>query len=472
MVRDFRDSRVVVAGLGRFGGSIAAARWLVEQGAKVLVTDREPAEKLGESMKQLADVPIEWRLGEHRTEDFTAADLIVASPAIPPSNPFLQAARDAGVPITTEMMLFIERLAPEVKTVAVTGTKGKSTTTTLLGMMLKTRHTVHLGGNIGKSLLFDLPKITATDLVLLELSSFMLEYLRPLNWSPHVAVYTLVSQDHLEWHGGIEEYIAAKGVLVESQRAEDFVVYNPGNAAAAKLAMRSRGKKVTFGTSPSPGTPAEGRGEGSKNDSSSNSEESPLPKYRAREQRQFELRLPGAHNQLNAQAAFAAADCLGVSFDEAQDAVRDFVGLPHRLQLVHDYGGVRYFNDSIATIPEAAIAALESFPPKKVIQIVGGYDKHLDRTAMIRALDERAKAILGIGATGPAIAAELAAIRNRNSPPVHECGDLQTAMIVARRLARPGDVVLLSTGFASYDQFSNFEARGKKFAELAAGASV
>jgi UDP-N-acetylmuramoylalanine--D-glutamate ligase len=142
------------------------------------------------------------------------------------------------------------------------------------------------------------------------------------------------------------------------------------------------------------------------------------------------------------------------------------------LQLVHEYGGVRYFNDSIATIPEAAIAALESFPANKVIQIVGGYDKHLDRSALISKLDARAKAILCIGATGPAIAAELAGLRHRQSPPVHDCTDLATAMIVARRLARPGDIVLLSTGFASYDQFGNFEERGKKFAELASNVRV
>lgn len=431
MESEFANKRVVVAGLGRFGGNIAAARWLCEQGARVLITDQEKEEKLQNSMRLLADLPIEWRLGEHRIEDFTQANLVVASPAIPPSNSFLAAAREAGVPITTEMKLFIERLPRGVKTVAVTGTKGKSTTTTLLGMMLKTRYQVHVGGNIGKSLLFDLPKIGPDDLVLLELSSFMLEYLRPLRWSPYVAVYTFISQDHLEWHGGLPGYLSAKGVLVESQGVDDFVIFNPHNAPSAQLAERSRARKIPYSDA------------------------------------RFELRLPGAHNQLNAQAAFAAAACMGIEFADAQAAVWDFAGLAHRLQLVHEQGGVRYFNDSIATIPEAAIAALQSFEPRKVIQIVGGYDKHLERDTLINKLDQRAKAVLCIGATGPGIARELAAIRNRNSPPVHDCGDLNTAMIVARRLARPGDVVLLSTGFASYDQFSNFEQRGEKFASLA-----
>lgn len=430
MIFEFQQRRITVAGLGRFGGSIAVARWLAEQGARVVVTDKEPAEKLENSLKQLADLPIEYHLGGHKEKDFTQADLVVASPAIPPTNEFLQAARNAGVAITTEIKLFIERLPHNITTLAVTGTKGKSTTTTLLNLMLKTRYPVHLGGNIGKSLLFDLPNIRAGDLVLLELSSFMLEYLRPLKWSPHVAVYTMISQDHLDWHGGVAGYISAKSVLVESQSQNDFVIYNPENSGAAELAKRSAGKKTPF------------------------------------TKRTFELRLPGAHNQLNAQAAFAAANCMGVDFEAAQTAIRDFAGLSHRLQLVHEYAGVRYINDSIATIPEAAIAALESFPPKSVIQIVGGYEKHLDHSAMIRALDNSAKAVLCIGATGPAIATELAAIRSRQSPPVHNCGDLSTAMILARRLASPGDVVLLSTGFASYDQFSNFEQRGEKFTAL------
>jgi UDP-N-acetylmuramoylalanine--D-glutamate ligase len=426
---DVRNQRVTVAGLGKFGGNLAAARWLVEQGAKVLVTDQSPAEKLTKSVEQLEDLPITWRLGEHREEDFTQADLVVASPAIPPANRFLQAARAAGVPVTTEIMLFIERCPATI--VGVTGTKGKSTTTALLGAMLKRRFTTHVGGNIGKSLLPELPRIGKSDVVVLELSSFMLHYLRAMKWSPHVAVVTMIAADHLDWHGSREAYVADKWAIVEFQRPDDFAVLNESDATSRELAKGTKGNVVWFGT--------EGR-------------------------EPFEMMLPGAHNQFNAQAAFTAASLLGVTRDEAADATREFRGLDHRLNLVHEANGVRYYDDSIATIPEAAVAALVAFPPRTVIQIVGGHDKKLDLTVMCNALADRAKAVLCIGFTGTAIAEKLQAVRGTG---VYQCGDLATAMKEAKAIAAPGDVVLLSTGCASYDQFANFEERGNTFARLA-----
>src|SRR5438552_2767989 len=176
-MEDFRHKRVTVAGLGRFGGQIAAVKWLVAQGAKVLVTDKSPADELAPSRKELDGLPVTFRLGEHLLSDFTSADLIVASPAIPPHNEFVAAARAAGVPVTTEIRLFIER-CPAKTIVGVTGTKGKSTTTSLLGRMLASKFTTHVGGNIGRPLLLELENIKPDNVVVLELSSFMLEYLR------------------------------------------------------------------------------------------------------------------------------------------------------------------------------------------------------------------------------------------------------------------------------------------------------
>ncbi len=428
ILEDINGKRVTVAGLGRFGGNIAASRWLVEQGALVTVTDAAPLEKLADSVKQLDGLPITFQLGGHRDEDFTRADLIVASPAIPITSPHLQAAMKAGVAVTTEIRLFVERCP--CKILGVTGTKGKSTTTALLGAMLKTRHTTWVGGNIGKSLLFELPAIQHDHLVLLELSSYMLEHLGALRWSPHVAVVTMITQDHLEWHGSFENYVRAKANILCYQKPDDYAVMPEENRPALTMADLSPGRVVLFGL--------KGR-------------------------RRFELALPGEHNQLNAQAAFAAAQVMGVNWDDAQGAVRDFPGLPHRLQLVHQQDGVRYFNDSIATIPEAAVAALTSFASGTVIQIVGGYDKHLPMDAMSAALAAHAKAVLCIGALGPKLAAQSRAAGGRE---VHECGDLATAVARARSLAAAGDVVLLSTGCASYDQFNNFEQRGEAFTQL------
>ena len=432
-MEDLRGKRVTVAGLGRFGGGIEVSRWLVAQGARVLVTDRDPAEKLAESVKKLDGLPIEFRLGEHRAADFTSTDLVVTSPAIPPHNSYLKAARDAGVPVTTEIRLFIER-CPCARTVGVTGTKGKSTTTAMIGEILRTRFTTWVGGNIGGSLLSKLPEMKRDDVVVLELSSYMLEHLRQTKWSPHVAVVTMISADHLQWHGSFEAYVDAKLNLVRHQSPGDVAVLNTHDAHADAFARAARGRAVRV--NPHDAEP-------------------------------FELSLVGEHNQLNAQLAHAAATSLGISREEASRGLRTFRGLPHRLQVVCQRDGVRYVNDSIATIPEAAIAANRAFAGDAVIQIVGGYDKHLDMRAMCRTLAATCKAVLTIGALGPSLAAQLRDVPERRAE-IHECGDLWTAVSTARHIASPGDVVLLSTGCASYDQFDNFEARGDAFAKLVA----
>ncbi|HYE18259.1 MAG TPA: UDP-N-acetylmuramoyl-L-alanine--D-glutamate ligase [Tepidisphaeraceae bacterium] len=430
------SQRVTVMGLGHFGGGIAVAKWLVSQGAKVLVTDLAPADKLADSLRQLAGLPIEYRLGEHRPDDFTGADLVVASPAVPLNNMYLAAARAAGVPVTTEICLFAER-CPSKLTLGVTGTKGKSTTTSMLADVLRTKYAgrVFVGGNLGKSLLEDLPAIGENDPVVLELSSYMLEHLRALKWSPHVAVVTMIARDHIEWHGSVEAYVAAKRVIVEHQTEDDFAVLNLACRTADDFARHTRAQVKYFDTT----------------------SHAPFP-----------LTLAGAHNQFNAQAAYAAASCLGVSWDDAARALRAFRALPHRLELVHEHAGVQFYNDSIATIPEAAVAALKSFPPKRVLQIVGGHLKgEYPLEDLCNTLVERAKAVLCIGEMGPVIAAMLAKSTSQSAPPCYACRDLATAVAEAKKHAIAGDIVLLSTGCKSYDQFPNFEVRGDEFTRLA-----
>jgi UDP-N-acetylmuramoylalanine--D-glutamate ligase len=427
----FAGKKVTVAGLGRFGGGIAVTRWLCSQGAKVLVTDLDSAEKLANSLKQLEGLPIELRLGRHAEEDFAGADLVVASPAIPLQNQYLQAARSAGKPITTEIRLFIERCPAKI--IGITGTKGKSTTTAILGKLLQTIATTWVGGNIGKSLLADLDQIKPDHFVVLELSSYMLEYLRDMQWSPHVAVVTMISSDHLAWHGSVEAYIDAKRNIIRFQTPDDVAVLNEEDSTCAGFALESPGRIIFYGL--------KGR-------------------------KKFDLLIPGIHNQLNAQAAFTAAEIFGMDFTTAQSVLNDFAGLPHRLQRVHESNGIAYYNDSIATIPEAAIAALESFPAKKVIQIVGGYGKDLPLAAMCAALSTRAKAVLCIGATAGAIADLLEESPPENAAATYRCGDLATAVTIAKKIATSGDIVLLSPGFKSYDQFINFEHRGDEFVRL------
>jgi UDP-N-acetylmuramoylalanine--D-glutamate ligase len=353
--------------------------------------------------------------------------MVVASPAIPPHSPMLAAARGAGVGVTTEIRLFVERCPGTI--IGVTGTKGKSTTTAMLGRMLAKKFTTHVGGNIGGSLLEKLPTIGGSDLVVLELSSYMLDHLKESRWSPHIAVVTMIGVDHVEWHGSARAYVEAKKNILRFQRPDEFAVLNGEDAGAAALASEARGRAILYGM----GKP-------------------------------FALLTPGRHNQLNAQGAFAAAGIMGITWEAAQEAVADFPGLPHRLELVHESGGVKYYDDSIATIPEAAIAALESFPAKKVIQIVGGYDNHAPLTAMCTALVERAKAILCIGQRGEDLARMAEEGTSLHAAATYRCGDMATAVRVAKSIATAGDIVLLSTGCKSYDQFVNFEQRGEVFA--------
>ncbi len=249
-----------------------------------------------------------------------------------------------------------------------------------------------------------------------------------------MSVVTTILADHLDWHGSLQAYVHAKENMVRFQHPDDFAVLNADDKAAADFASQTPARVILFS---------------------------------AKTAKPFELILPGRHNQSNAQAAFAGAQLLGVSWDSAQQAIGTFAGLPHRLELIHEDAGVRFFNDSIATIPEAAVAALESFPPRRVLQIVGGKDKGLPLTAMCNALVERSKAALCIGATGPIIGEMMASAPHQGAADVYQCGDLTTAVRLAKRIAVAGDVILLSPGFASFDQFQNFEERGDTFARLA-----
>jgi UDP-N-acetylmuramoylalanine--D-glutamate ligase len=426
-----RGKRVTVAGLGRFGGGVGVARWLVREGARVLVTDLADAEALRESIQKLDGLDVNFRLGEHRIDDFRGADLVVASPAIPPTSPYLSAASDAGVPVRTEIGLFVERCPGVIH--GVTATKGKSTTTTMLAKLLASRHPTLSGGNLGGSLLDMLPSITPAHRVVLELSSFMLHHLDAMQWSPRVAVVGMIGTDHLDWHGTLAAYHHAKQTILRHQSADDLAVINGDSAPAVDLAATGRARRALV---------------------------------RLAECHPFRLLVPGDHNQLNAQLAFAAASEEGIDRDTAQAVLDGFRGLPHRLEIVGEAAGVRFVNDSIATIPEAAVVACRAFPTGTVLQIVGGYDKHLPMDAMAAELAQRCKAVLCIGTTGPAIAS-----RARSAPgcaaEVHDCGTLDRAVDVALRLASPGDVILLSPGCASYDQFENFARRGDAFRALA-----
>ena len=450
---------VLVMGLGRFGGGVGVSKWLASQGANVTVTDMAPADQLADSVKALTGLPITFKLGGHEVADFLAAELIVINPAVDKAtSDVLQAAFQKGVPYTTEINLFLQRCP--ARTVGITGSVGKSTTTALIFEALKAglkESPVFLGGNIGKSLLLELPAIRETDWVVLELSSFMLEETPQIQWSPHIAVVTNIFPNHLDRHQTMANYTAAKQNILRFQKPADIAILNNDHDLVSRWVHLAKGKVVKYTTrGPSP--------------------------------HRLELAMPGEHNQSNSAAAIAVLDAVSAESPldrpAAIKAIENFPGLAHRLQFVHaaTLSGdsprttprtIRFFNDSKATTPDASITAIKAFPPRTAIYLVGGYDKHLDLSGFEALLLERAGGVIGIGQTGGGIIARLQEAGRAGGGPglLENAGTLEAAMGIATSWAAvPAHgiaSIVLSPASASWDQFPNYEKRGELFARLA-----
>jgi UDP-N-acetylmuramoylalanine--D-glutamate ligase len=446
--------RVLVMGLGRFGGGVDTVRFAVRSGAHVTVTDKATPEQLRESLGQLADLSnVEYHLGRHDAEDFATADMIIANPAVPPGHEFLQLARRQGRTIASQIGLFFQSCPARI--IGITGANGKSTTTSLTAYLVeharpgtspRPYEKVWLSGNIGaRPLLTILDEIGPRDLVVLELSSFQIEQLAELHRGPHVALLTNLTPNHLDRYGTFEAYCAAKEGLFQFQpldpQAPALSVLNAEDEVARSWRQKYAGQPGRTCLTFCPEDICEG-----------------LRRVYA---------LPGRANLSNLAGARAIARCFGVTDQAIQDCLAGFQALAHRLELVADARGVRWYNDSKATTPEGTMVALAAFEGPKIL-IAGGYDKHIPFEELGRRIAAGTKAVVLIGQAAGKIADAIRAGAGTDAgPAVHFAGSLAEAVEAAGRLAAPGDVVLLSPACASYDMFENYEQRGHQFADLA-----
>ena len=425
-------------GLGHFGGGIGAVRYLVMSGARVTVTDLKDGESLKESVESLQDLDVVYHLGEHRTSDFTEADLLVVSPAVPKkTSPYIKLARQHRVPITSEMNLFLQACPAPI--CAVTGSVGKSTTTAMIHYVMDRTQTFRkcfLGGNIGRSLLPDLDAIGSRDLVVLELSSFMLDDAEELYFHPKVAVVTNIVPNHLDRYGEMADYVRSKKLIARFQVPDDTLILNRELMKTTRWKDVGDARRVIY------------------------SPDDPLPDGK------WNLAVPGRHNVTNGLAAFHACLALGARDYEIVSHLNTFSGLPDRLELVASIAGIHYVNDSKATTPESTITALEAFEKKKIILIAGGSPKNTCFTEMARRIVDRVRLCVVLGRTGPEIGREMRAVDPDCDDILLHADSLERAVALAHDRARPGDVVLLSPGCASFDMFDNYTERGNRFRQL------
>jgi UDP-N-acetylmuramoylalanine--D-glutamate ligase len=433
---------VVVVGLARSG--IAAARFLAARGNRVVATDRKPQADLPEEALRLAESGVRLEVGGHRAESFVGAGLVVVSPGVPWGMPELVAARAAGVPVIGELELGVRHITGPVA--AITGTKGKSTTTAALGAMLREAgRDVRVGGNIGEAVTGLLAGATDATSFVLEVSSFQLEATDTLH--PRVALFLNLSADHLDRHASFEEYAAAKARIFANQTEADFAVVNGDDPAVMALARGTRARLVRFGAA---GGEAEAQFVGPE----------ALLWMGVSEDHLFhreDIKVPGEHIAMDLLAAAVAARLMGAPTPAIRRAVAAFQGVEHVLERVDVVNGVAFYNDTKATNVAAALKSIESFPTP-VLAILGGRYKGGDFAALAPALARHGKAVLAIGESRDRIAEALSA-----TLPVVACGSLEAAVVEAFRRAASGDTVLLAPGCSSFDMFTDYAARGRAF---------
>lgn len=401
----FKDKKVIIMGLGLHGGGVGVAKFLHRQGAKLLITDLRTKKELKPSLEKLKGLSIDFILGKHRKQDFVKADLIIKNPGVPRESYYLKIARDNNILIKTDIDIFFDLCPAQI--IGITGTKGKSTTATLIYLLLKKKYPkTFLAGNIGISALEILPKIDKKSKVVLELSSFILENLKK---SPGIAVITNLFPDHLNRYKSFKDYLNAKKSIFKYQKKNDILILNQSDLNTKRLSKEANSKIYLFKGS-------------------------------------------------NQAAAIKVAKLLKVSSKDIEEVISNFKGIPNRQEFIASKKGVKYINDTTATNPDSAILAINKFSNSNIILITGGQDKELNYKNLTREIKKKVKHLILLPGT-----ASNKIKREFGSGKIYLVKSMKEAVKKSSQLSQRGDLVLLSPGAASFDLFKNEFDRGDQF---------
>ena len=446
----YQGKSVLVVGAARSG--IAAARFLLAHGARVILTDTKRRDELEPAITSLLDTrnnsgKLVLELGGHRDESFRTCDLIMVSPGVPLALPVFELSRKSGIPILAEVELAYRHLQGRI--IGITGSNGKTTTTTLVAELLKGAGLKgYAAGNIGTPLIGLADRTSPEDIYAVELSSFQLEGIR--EFRPFIASILNLTPDHMDRYAGFDDYVAAKRRIFMNQQETDFAVLNADDPRTSALASEVPAIPVTFSRLKTVGHGAFVRnGRVIFRDPQNDSDLFPLDA----------IALKGAHNLENVLAATSMAILAGAAPESLEESIRKFKGVEHRIEFVSEFNGVQYFNDSKATNVDATIKSLESFPGS-ILLIAGGRDKEGDFTALRSLVRDRVKHLVLIGEAADKIRKALSDLAN-----TIQAQSMQEAVAVCSRMAEPGDVVLLAPACASFDMFRDYEHRGRAFKE-------
>jgi UDP-N-acetylmuramoylalanine--D-glutamate ligase len=452
MNKIWKGKTVLILGAARQG--LALASYLASHGAVVTLNDNRVQEKLGAEMEALKELPIKWVLGSHPLEILDKQDLVCVSGGVPLDLPILKEAFQRNLPVSNDSQVFMESVS--AKTIGITGSAGKTTTTTLLGRMAKHafNEKAWIGGNIGNPLIQQVDDIQPDDIVILELSSFQLEL---MTQSPNIAAVLNITPNHLDRHGTLDAYSRAKQHILDYQSSDDIAVLNREDAGSWALKPVVKSQLFSFGIH----KPDEGDWFGTYVNQNSIVFHTPQKEISIIDTGEIHLR--GKHNLVNVLSAVTIAMAAGLPLESIREAICCFGGVPHRLELVREWKDARWYNDSIATAPERTLAAINAFEEPLVL-LLGGRDKNLPWDTLAEKIRQRVDHVITFGEAANLIEKAIGQIDKGERPfSIDSCPDLETAVHKAAERVNSGDVVLLSPGGTSYDAFKDFEERGEWF---------